>query len=158
MDNAIYTLIKKYYAFFNAGDMVQFETLLNEDVIHDINQGGTEIGKKKFMAFMDHMNTCYKEHIDNLVIMTNENSQHASASFTVSGTYLKTDSGLPEAKGQHYQLPAGTFFEIRDGKLSRVTTYYNLKEWLQQFQDKYYFQILIWNYFNYKIYIDYINI
>jgi hypothetical protein len=29
-------------------------------------------------------------------------------------------------------LPAGAFFAIRDGKISRVTTYYNLTDWIAQ--------------------------
>jgi steroid delta-isomerase-like uncharacterized protein len=48
------------------------------------------------------------------------------------GTYLHTDEGLPAAKGQHYRLPGGAFFHIRDGKIARVTNYYNLQEWLRQ--------------------------
>ena len=31
-----------------------------------------------------------------------------------------------------YILPAGTFFAIRDGKIARVTTYYNLTDWIAQ--------------------------
>lgn len=48
------------------------------------------------------------------------------------GEYLKTDPSLPEAHGQHYVLPAGAFFAIRDGRIARVTTYYNLQDWLKQ--------------------------
>jgi len=43
-----------------------------------------------------------------------------------------TDPGLPEAKGQKYVLPAGSFFTLRNGKIARVTTYYNLQEWIRQ--------------------------
>ena len=56
----------------------------------------------------------------------------AAAEFIVSGTYLDNDEGLPEAKGQTYKLPAGSFFEIRDGKIARITTYYNLTDWISQ--------------------------
>ena len=45
---------------------------------------------------------------------------------------LQTDAGLPEATGQTYQLPAGSFFDIRDGCIARVTTYYNLADWIRQ--------------------------
>ncbi len=40
--------------------------------------------------------------------------------------------GLPEARGQTYELPVGAFFEIRDGKVARVTNYYNLNDWIAQ--------------------------
>jgi ketosteroid isomerase-like protein len=39
---------------------------------------------------------------------------------------------MPEARGQRYRLPAGAFFEIRDGKIARVTTTYNLRDWIAQ--------------------------
>ena len=40
--------------------------------------------------------------------------------------------GLPEARGQTYRLPGGSFFDLRDGKIARVTTYYNLADWMAQ--------------------------
>ena len=43
-----------------------------------------------------------------------------------------SDSGLPEAKGQNYVLAAGAFFDIRGGKIARVTTFYNLNDWIAQ--------------------------
>ena len=44
----------------------------------------------------------------------------------------RRDQGLPPATGQSYRLPAGSFFAVRDGRISRVTTYYNLTEWIMQ--------------------------
>jgi steroid delta-isomerase-like uncharacterized protein len=48
------------------------------------------------------------------------------------GEYLARDAGLPPARGQRYALPAGAFFALMDGRISRVTMYYNLPEWLRQ--------------------------
>ncbi|MGE0240292.1 MAG: isopropylmalate/homocitrate/citramalate synthase, partial [Parvibaculaceae bacterium] len=42
------------------------------------------------------------------------------------------DPGLPKAKGQGYKLRVGAFFEIRNGKITRVSTHYNLKDWTRQ--------------------------
>ena len=50
----------------------------------------------------------------------------------VHGTYLATDKGLPPASGQTYVLAAAAFFAMRDGPISRVTTYYNLADWSAQ--------------------------
>lgn len=33
--------------------------------------------------------------------------------------------------GQPYVLPAGAFFEIRDCKVARTTSYYNLPHWIE---------------------------
>ena len=53
----------------------------------------------------------------------------------VNGTYIDTDTGLPEANGQTYKLPAGSFFEIRDSQIARITTYYNLQDWIDQVKE-----------------------
>ncbi|MFN5744970.1 MAG: ketosteroid isomerase-related protein [Methylococcaceae bacterium] len=132
MNSASLSLIQNYYAAFNAGDMDTFLSLLTDDVIHDINQGRRDIGKDAFRAFMDRMNTNYGEQLVDMVIMTSDDGSRAAAEFVVLGEYRVTDEGLPEAKGQKYRLPAGAFFEIRDGKVARITNYYNLEDWIAQ--------------------------
>ena len=132
MSQSTVELLQAYYEAFNAQDMDTFLSLLTDDVIHDINQGGRETGKDAFAAFMDRMNTNYKETIVDIVIMTNTAGDRAAVEFTVLGEYLKTDEGLPEANGQTYNLPAGAFFEIRDAKVARITNYYNLEDWIAQ--------------------------
>ena len=124
--------IKAYYDAFNAGDMQAFLALLDDNVVHGINQGGDQVGKAAFAAFMDHMNRCYKETLTDIVIMENGDGTRGAAEFVVNGQYLVTDEGLPEAKGQTYRLPAGAFFEIRDGKVARITNHYNLNDWIAQ--------------------------
>lgn len=125
-------LIESYYRAFNAGDRPAMLALLTEDVAHDINQGKRESGKTAFSAFLKHMDDCYREQLADMVIMGSPDNTRFAAEFTVLGEYLKTDSDLPPAQGQRYRLPAGAFLEVRAGKISRVTTYYNLQDWLAQ--------------------------
>jgi steroid delta-isomerase-like uncharacterized protein len=125
-------LVTRYYATFNAGDMASFLELLTDDVVHDINQGKRETGKAAFAVFMQHMNRCYREALVDLCVMANADGTRAAAEFTVLGTYLDTDEGLPPASGQTYRLPAGAFFELRDGRVARISNYYNLPDWIAQ--------------------------
>lgn len=124
--------VRAYYDAFNAQDMARFLALLTDDVVHDINQGERQVGKEAFAKFMDHMNRCYREELTDMVVMANDDGTRAAAEFIVNGQYLATDEGLPEANGQTYRLPAGAFFEIRDGKVARVTNYYSLNDWIAQ--------------------------
>jgi len=125
-------LIREYYHAFNTGDMKTFFDLMSTDIEHDINQGKRELGKEKFHHFMERMNKCYREKITDLVIFASDSGDRAATEFMVEGTYLATDQGLPPAHHQQYKLPGGAFFAIKEGKISRVTNYYNLNEWLLQ--------------------------
>lgn len=125
-------LVARYYAAFNAGDGAGMLGCLAEDVVHDVNQGGRQTGKPAFRAFLAHMDHCYRERLSDIVIMANAEGTRAAAEFVVHGEYLATDEGLPEARGQTYVLPAGTFFALEDGLIKRVSVYYNLADWLAQ--------------------------
>lgn len=126
------SVLSAYYAAFNRGDWPAFLNLVTDDVVHDINQGGRERGRATFAAFMERMNRCYAEQIEDITILTGADTTRAAVEFTVVGQYLQTDEGLPPATGQAYRLPGGAFFELRDGKVARVTNYYNLQDWLRQ--------------------------
>ena len=125
-------LVRRYYDAFNSGDSAGMLACLTDDVIHDVNQGERRTGKEKFRAFNARMDHHYKERLENLVVLVSKDGARAAAEFNVNGVYKATDSGLPDAKGQTYMLPAGTFFAMRDGKIARVTTYYNLTDWIAQ--------------------------
>jgi len=124
--------ITAYFQAFNAGSTEAMLACLSDDVAHHVNEGQVRVGKEKFAAFCDHMSASYKEELKDMVIFTNPEGTRGSAEFVVHGTYLTTDPGLPEAKGQTYVLPAGSFFSLESGKITRVVTYYNLADWIRQ--------------------------
>lgn len=127
------TTVETYFAAFNAGDTEGMLSCLAEDVAHHVNEGQIRRGKAAFAAFCAHMSRCYKEELTDLVVFEAEGGARAAAEYTVNGTYVATDSGLPEARGQRYCLPAGSFFSLDEGgKISRVVTYYNLADWVAQ--------------------------
>jgi steroid delta-isomerase-like uncharacterized protein len=127
-----HSLIQTYYDTFNSSDREAFLALLTEDVVHDINQGGVETGRAAFRAFLQRMDRCYREQVRDLVVFAAEDGTRGAAEFYIEGEYLATDEGLPPAAGQRYRLRVGAFFDILDGKVHRVTNYYNLEEWLRQ--------------------------
>lgn len=125
-------LVRHYYSAFNAEQDDLLLELLTDDVIHDINQGSREVGKQAFREFLERMRECYEEHISDITLCASEDGTRASAEYVVLGKYLKADIGLPAAHGQTYRLAGGAFFEMRGDRISRVTNYYNLEDWLQQ--------------------------
>lgn len=125
-------LVQAYYAAFNAGDRAAMLALLTDDVAHDLNQGARETGTEAFVAFMQRMDASYRERLEDIVVMASSDGTHAAAEYVVHGAYIADDAGLPAARGQRYVLPGGAFFDIRDGRIARVTNYYNLEDWIAQ--------------------------
>ena len=125
-------LVQSYYDAFNKQDVEGMLGCLGAGFVHEVSQGGRRKGKALFKDFLAHMNKSYKETLSNIVVMTDATGSRAAAEFDLKGKYLATDPGLPEAKGQTYKLRVGAFFEIRNGKITRVSTHYNLKDWTRQ--------------------------
>lgn len=125
-------LIGEYYAAFNAMEIDRILACLDDNVAHDINQGNRESGKDAFRAFLGRMDHAYSEQLSDIIVMTSQDGGRAAAEFVVDGIYKVADEGFPAAHGQRYRLPAGGFFEVADGKITRVSVYYNLAEWIAQ--------------------------
>lgn len=124
--------IQAYYDAFNAGDIDAMLATLHDDFTHHVNEGAQRLGKAAFADFCRHMSATYRERLTDMVVFASPDGSRGAAEFVVNGTYLATDPGLPEARGQNYVLPAGGFFSLKDGKITRVTTYYNLQDWIRQ--------------------------
>lgn len=124
-------LIQRYYETFNAGDREALLAMLDDSIVHEINEGAAEVGKDAFRAFLGRMDRCYQEQVEDLAIFTSSDPGRGGAEFFIRGRYLATDDGLPEATGQTYHLRVGAFFEARAGKITRVTNYYNLADWMR---------------------------
>lgn len=132
MTAAARSLLATYYAAFNAGDAAGMLACVSADVEHRVNEGGIRRGADLFAGFCRHMGVSYREQLRDLVIFSNDDGTRGAAEFVVQGVYLQTDPGLPEARGQRYVLPAGAFFDVSGGKITRITTFYNLADWIAQ--------------------------
>jgi steroid delta-isomerase-like uncharacterized protein len=126
------TVVDRYFDAFNAGDTDAMLDCLTDDVAHHVNEGQVRTGKALFADFCAHMTRCYAENLTDMQVFVNADETRAAAEYVVNGTYLQTDAGLPAARNQTYKLPAGSFFDLKDGKIARVTTYYNLADWTAQ--------------------------
>ena len=132
MNSAAIQLISAYYAAFNRGDWEGMCALLSDDVEHDLNQGRREVSRATFRAFLVRMARCYAEQLHDIRILASADGTHAAAEYGVHGRYLAVDDGLPPARGQTYVLPGGAFFDLRGGRITRVSNHYNLADWLRQ--------------------------
>ncbi len=122
-------IVQKYYKCFNEQDWKGMLALVHTDVRHEPNQGEVRTGITKFTEFLQMMDEAYEEKLTDMVFFTEPSGSRVAAEFTVNGIYKKADEGFPPARNQKYVLPAAAFLEVKEGKISRVTTYYNLPLW-----------------------------
>lgn len=125
-------LIEAYYAAFNRQDAAAMLSMVADDLVHEPSQGAARKGRQAFAEFLAHMNRCYAEEVLNPIVLVNNEGTRAAAEFQLDGRYLQTDDGLPEADGQAYNLRVGAFFDIQNGKITRVSNHYNLADWTAQ--------------------------
>lgn len=124
-------IVHAYYQAFNEKNWDKMLSLVDEKIQHDSNQGETRMGKELFKKFVEKMDVAYDEKLTDIVIMGEDSNTRVAAEFVVNGIYKVAEQGLPAAHGQKYVLPAGAFLEVKNGKITRVTTYYNLELWIQ---------------------------
>ena len=125
-------IAKKYYDAFNRQDWEGMLALVHPDVRHEPNQGEEpRIGLEKFTQFLRHMDESYEERLTDMVFFSEPTDSRVAVEFVVNGTYKKAEEGLPSARNQTYKLPAAAFLEVKEEKISRITTYYNLTLWIK---------------------------
>ena len=124
-------IVKEYYNCFNNKNWNGMLALLDSEIRHEPNQGDPRIGIDLFTDFLKHMDESYEETLTDMVFFTEPNNSRVAVEFVVNGIYKKGEEGLPEAHGQKYILPAAAFLEVKNDKITRVTTYYNLPLWIK---------------------------
>ena len=125
-------VVQAYYVAFNNCNIDAMVAMVADDVIYDINQGERRQGKNRFHALCARMAHHYHDELKEILIMTADDGTRVDAEFNVCGTYNVTEPGLPVAAGQKYRLPAGTFFALHGEKITRISNYYNLTDWIMQ--------------------------
>lgn len=125
-------LILRYCAAYNRRDIDGMLDCVSDDIIHDINQGTRETGKEAFGNCLRRTQRSYREEWSDIVVMCIDDGTRAAAEFTIHGVYQAAAAGLPPAQGQRYTLSAGVFFAVHQGKIARMTPYYNAHERMAQ--------------------------
>lgn len=135
MSAAVRDLLQRYFQALGERDSRACLELVSADLRLELNQGAVEQGRAAYAAYLERQLRCYRESIDELIILGEPGGRHAACEYRVEGEYLATDEGLPEACGQRYAVRVGSFFEVRDGLISRISLHFNLPDWLAQVDD-----------------------
>ena len=110
-------LVRRFLDAVNARDGDSARACLAEDVALDLADGRRAIGDEAFRDFLAERLRRGDETMADVAIMTDEDGGRAAAEFTRRGRRVSA-SGAP---GQVYSVAAGMFFEVDDGKITRVS-------------------------------------
>lgn len=123
--------VKKYYLEFNKKNIAGILELCTDNVINDLNQGDSQEGIAKLKDYLLTAWSHFDEKVSHLDIMTNQDQSNIATEYLVNGKYYNTKEGLFPSTNQVYEIKCTSLFKFDDsGKISRITRYYNAKQWI----------------------------
>lgn len=125
-------LVSRYLGARSERSIAGVTALLSEDVAYDPAGGERGIGREAVEAALVRHFRLFREALSDTVILVSEDGHRAAAEFTVRGTYQESAEGLPPADGQSFSVPGAAFFEVDEGRISRVTEYINQTHLVRQ--------------------------
>jgi steroid delta-isomerase-like uncharacterized protein len=121
-------LVQRYVDAFNDRSIEGMLACVSEDVAFDAASGDRSIGRPEMETALLHRIRRYREAMADAVILVSEDGHRVAVEYTLRGAYTEADAGLPPASGQAYSVMGGSFFEVDDSLISRVSMYYNVKQ------------------------------
>lgn len=106
-------LVQKFIEAVNARDGEAIAEIVSDDVAHDL-AGARTIGSDALRAFFADRANKTGENLADVVILTGQGGSRAAAEFTRRGRAADHSS---------HSVAGGWFFEIDDGRISRITDY-----------------------------------
>lgn len=117
-------LVLGYYEAINAQNLEALDGLTIENVTCDTQVTERLVGRQQLVAYLRDSNARCREHVFDIEIMVSADGSRAAAEFTVLGFPLAdSNGGAAPDPGQTYRLPGGSFFEITDGRIVRISSY-----------------------------------
>jgi steroid delta-isomerase-like uncharacterized protein len=130
------SIVKAYLDAANRDDSAAILAMMHEDVAFDVNQSMRQIGLDNLRLLLATKSAHCKEQLADAVIFSSEDGSRGAAEFTWKGTYIATIEGFPQANGQRFSMQAGLFFEVEDGKITRITSHRDMREWVRQISEE----------------------
>jgi steroid delta-isomerase-like uncharacterized protein len=125
-------MLKDENAAWNVHDVHKIATFYTDDCIkEDLAVGAATRGKEEMKALIRGAFTA----MPNLKIelqMLFSSGGCAASEWVMSGTYSVNYPGMPSATGKDFKIKGASIMELRNGKISRISDYWNYASFLQQ--------------------------
>jgi steroid delta-isomerase-like uncharacterized protein len=125
-------MLKNENAAWNAHDVEKIATFYTDDCIkEDIAIGKSTLGKKEMKALITGAFTSMPDmNIKLVTIFVSGN--WAATEWIMSGSYSNAYPGMPPATGNKFSVRGASIMELHNGKISRISDYWNFASFLQQ--------------------------
>lgn len=118
-----HALIERYFSALNARDIGGVLALLDDDIAHDPRDGERTIGPEAFERCLIRHFQAYRERADAITIFTADSETRFAAEYVLAGEHVEPGTHQSAEPAPRYSVPAASFFEIDDGRISRITSY-----------------------------------
>ena len=126
-------LLKEYYLAWNSHDAEKVSSFFTDDCVHeDVAVGAIFRGKNELKTGISPLFAAFPDFKLELKSILRDASRLAHER-VISGTQAGALSGLGiPTTGKSFSIRGASITELRDGKMSRNTDYWNLATMLQQ--------------------------
>ena len=119
-------------AAWNAHDVESIAAFYTDDCFkEDIAVGKATHGKEEMKALVSGAFSAIPDMQVELVTLFC-GGDWAATEWIMSGSYSSDYPGFPRAAGRHFSVRGASVIELRDGKISRISDYWNFASFLQQ--------------------------
>lgn len=114
-------LVQRYFEALNSQHFDDLETIVSPDIVHDVDSLDRRLGREDFLAYLEARASQYREHAFDIELMVNDDGTRVAAEYTLLGFPLAEHPQEAIAASQTYRISGGLFFQIEDGRITRVS-------------------------------------
>jgi len=132
MSDDVEDLLREENAAWNAHDVERIAAFYTDDCFkEDIAVGKATHGKEPMKVLVSGAFSAIPDMKIELVTLF-YCGESAATEWTMSGSYSSDYPGFPQAAGRHFSVRGASIMELRNGKISRISDYWNFASFLQQ--------------------------
>ena len=132
MSDQVEKMLRDENAAWNVHDADRITTFYTDDCIkEDIAVGKATRGKKEMKALIAGAFTAIPDMKIELVTLF-DRGEWAASEWIMSGSYSNDYPGFPLAANRHFSVRGASIMELRDGRISRISDYWDFASFLRQ--------------------------
>jgi len=132
MTTGVEKMLRDENAAWNSHDVDKIASFYTDDCLKvDVAVGVATRGKKEMKALISGAFGAMPDLKIELKSSFNS-GDWAAGEWIMSGTYSSDYPGMPPGSGKRFSVRGATFMELRNGKMSRTSDYWNSASFLQQ--------------------------